>query len=153
MAGEMIKGETALAYEYFLLFLALDPVTRSCAPLSGIEVAGKNRLPSVIRRWHFNHDWDNRVNKWDIERSRAALKAFILRRNVDLETFIDNDYTILQNAQQIVIKKMVKLRNEKDPSATEFRTLMLGYGVVREGLKDLIGIFDNEADDASRSEG
>ena len=151
MAGERIKGETDLSYTYFEIYRDLDPKQRSVEALCAYEVQGKKRTHTVFARWYRNHDWANRVNQWDIERSRSALRAFILRRNKDLEKFIDDDFTIMKAAQQIVIKKTLKLSKQEDPNATEFRTTMLGYQVVREGLKDLIGIFNQEVENAARS--
>lgn len=151
MAGEQIKGETPLAYEYFQIFLSLPPKERSTPALCAYQVLGKKRTGTVFTRWHKKYDWENRANQWDIARSRDALRAFILRRNDDLEEEIDAQFTIMVAARQFVVKKMIKLNKEKDGSATEFRTTMLGYQVVRDGLKDLIGIFDKEVEDASKT--
>ena len=150
MAGERIPKESDVAYQYFEIFRDLPPNERSIENTSSHTVEGKKRHRSLIGRWHKKYDWADRVNRWDIERSREALKAFILRRNKDLEKFIEDDFTILKAAQQIVIKKTLKLSKQDDPSATEFRTTMLGYAAVREGLKDLIGIFDKEVEEAVR---
>jgi len=152
VAGEQIKGESPLAYEYFKIFRDLPHAKRNLNALCVYEVFGKKRTQTVFARWHKKHDWANRVNLWDIERSRDALRAFITRRNKDLEKFIDDDFTITRSAQQIVIKVVLKLSKEKNPSATEFRTLMLGYAPVRTALKDLIGIFDKEVEDANAAQ-
>jgi len=149
VAGEQIKGESPLAYEYFKIFRDLPHNERNLRALCGHEVDNKKRTLHVFGRWHKKHDWAARVNQWDIDRSRDALRAFILLRNDDLKKFLDDDFTIMKAAQQIAIKKTLKLSKEEDPSATEFRTTMLGYQVVRDGLKDLIGIFDKETDDAN----
>tara|TARA_Y100000310_G_scaffold54727_1_gene50152 strand:+ start:7806 stop:8261 length:456 start_codon:yes stop_codon:yes gene_type:complete len=151
VAGERIKGESHAAYEAFQIFRDTDPKSRTIDAVCGYEVDGKKRQRSVLGRWHKRHDWAGRAAQWDIERSRDALRAFILRRNGDLEKFIDDDFTIMKAAQQIVIKKTLKLSKQEDPNATEFRTTMLGYQVVREGLKDLIGIFNQEVENAARS--
>lgn len=151
MAGEQIKGESPLAYEYFKIFRDFPHAKRNTSALCAFEVFGKKRTGTVFTRWHKNHDWANRVNLWDIERSRDALRAFITRRNKDLEKFIDDDFTITKASQQIVIKTVLRLSQEKNPSATEFRTVILGYAAVRTALKDLIGIFDKEVEDAAKT--
>jgi len=152
VAGEQLKGESPLAYEYFKIFRDFPHEKRNLRALCTHEVYNKKRTLRVFGRWHKKHDWANRVNLWDIERSRDALRAFITRRNKDLEKFIDDDFIITKASQQIVIKTVLRLSKEKNPSATEFRTLMLGYAPVRTALKDLIGIFDKEVEDANTSQ-
>jgi len=152
VAGEQIKGESPLAYKYFQIFRDLSPTERNLRELCRHEVGGRKRTHKVFDRWSSNHDWIHRVNQWDIARSRDALKAFILRRNDDLEEEIDAQFTIMVAARKFVVKKVLKLSKEKDGSATEFRTTMLGYSVVRDALKDLLGIFDKEVEDASKTQ-
>lgn len=151
MSGERIKGESDLAYQYFQIFRDLPPAERNLRELCRHEVGGKKRTHRVFDRWSSNYDWVKRINQWDRDRASDAMASIILRRNADIEKFVDSTFTVMTAAQTIVTKKMVKMSKEKDPSAVEFRTVMMGYTPVREWLKDLIGFLDKATDDAVRT--
>ena len=87
--------------------------------------------------------WSNRVQDWDIDRSRDQLRVVITQHNKELSDFIDKDFQIATSAQRLVQDKLDRMGESDELNSYEFRQMMMGYREAREFLKDLIGVFES----------
>lgn len=152
MAGERIKGETALSYEYFCLYRDQEPGKRSLRDLVAHEVDGKKRVLQQFGKWSTQHNWQERVGQWDIDRTETVYRKVVRTRQSDIRKMLAEWFTISKLEHRIyneflseIIKRhgLTKTWENFDPK--RWRQASLAYNTSREHMKELIGFNDEEA--------
>jgi hypothetical protein len=73
-----IRGETALAFEYFKQYCFLG-LSRSHQKLTEIEVGGKRRKRAQFGKWSVKYHWMERVRAYDAARSEQEFALMIAK--------------------------------------------------------------------------
>lgn len=146
MVGERAKGESTLAYDYFCIYRDMRP--RSLEKLAEKRVRGKTRTATMFKRWSKKHNWQDRVRDWDIELSREIALTARLKRQQEVEEFLDADFVMGRAIQRLAMQAIKELREKGECSfnTLQFRQVTMAYKEGRSNLKELIGFLDADAD-------
>jgi hypothetical protein len=144
VAGERIKGETALAYSYFELYRDMPADSRSHAHLCSIIVEGKKRGIKQVQRWSSDYNWKERIADWDIAKNKEVLRGYLKKYGDDFRGHLQAHMVILKSFQMVASRIAKRLSDETKPDVKEFRQAVLGYQPVGQMLNDLLGIFSPE---------
>jgi len=119
---EQKEGESAVAYEAFAVYRNMG------ADRSYVKVAQKLRKSStLINRWGSTHNWQKRVEEWDIEQDRLLLKT-LERDRVKMRKFHADV------ARAMVLKGVAQLNNAPPNTKTAQRdaVTMINSGMDNE---------------------
>ena len=137
-----MRGESALAYEYFQIYCEMPAAARSLRALCDRVVTGKKRSEAVFKRWSVQHDWQSRVSAYDAEVERAAAAELFARRRSEISDFIEKDLQVSRMAQEICLREFQALSEAESVDVSELRQLAMAYSQSREWVKELIGILE-----------
>lgn len=141
MDNGRLPGETVLAYTYFEMYRDAGD-TRSLEALGNLEVTGKKRSVSMIKKWSAQYDWGERVAAFDAEVARRAADALLMRRASEIEAFIETDMNIASRVQALCLNQLQALESETDIG--ELRQLVLTYKEARLWMMELTGALEED---------
>lgn len=139
MENGRLSGESKLAYSYFEVYRDAGD-ERSLEALGNLEVGGKQRSVSMIKKWSSQYDWGERVAEFDAEAARLAADALLTRRASEIEAFIETDMNIASRVQALCLNQLQAL--ETDTDIGELRQLVLTYKEARLWMMELTGALE-----------
>ena len=141
MENGRLPGESQLAYSYFEIYRDAGD-GRSLETLGNVEVTGKKRSVSMIKKWSTQYDWGERVAAFDAEIARRAADELLRRRASEIEAFIEADMKIASRVQALCLNQLQVLEAETDIG--ELRQLVLTYKEARLWMMELTGALEEE---------
>lgn len=141
MENGRLSGESKLAYRYFEVYRDAGD-GRSLESLGNLEVAGKQRSVSMIKKWSSQYDWGERVAAFDADVARRAADDLFRRRASEIEAFIESDMKIASRVQALCLKQLQDLETDTDISA--LRQLVLTYKEARLWMMELTGALEED---------
>ena len=141
MENGRLPGETELAYSYFELYRDAGE-GRSLDALGNLEVTGKKRSVSTIKKWSAQNNWGHRVAEFDAEAARRAAVALTERRASEIEAFIEADMEIAARVQALCHDKLLAM--EIDNNFAELRQLVSTYKEARVWMMELTGALEGD---------
>ena len=150
---ERQPSESDKAYAAFCCYRDLPPAERSldlAYQQKQRQNSGKKkrvRHPRWWSEWSTKFNWVERVKAFDAVQQRKALVKVAARRQKDIEAFVNTDMLVSQGIQRIVSRKIAELMKQpiEALNATELRLLAMAYDASRGWAKELIGLFDEQA--------
>ncbi len=141
MENGRLPGESVLAYTYFELYRDAGE-GRSLEALGNLEVTGKKRSVSMIKKWSAQNNWGQRIAEFDAEVARRAAVALTARRASEIEAFIEADMEIASRVQALCRDKLQAMEAETDIG--ELRQLVSTYKEARLWMMELTGALEGD---------
>lgn len=153
MAGEKLDKERQIEYVAFCMYRDME-LPRDIRGIRQQPVSGKIYSERTWFRWNAKNDWQTRITAWDAEVALKIKTQQIKRRHKDIEEFVTQDFAIGKLSQLFVKQQLSLLAQDGHVTADvrAYRTLMMGYALSRENLKELIGFMNTEVEKCVNAE-
>lgn len=144
-----IKNESKSCFDLFVQFRDIGPSrTLELLHRNFTKLHQKKKVSlRTIKTYSAKYHWIERAAEYDAAVARRTARQLFLKRQEEIDAFIEKDFKIAKDIQGLVERELDKLKEQSEIDVRQLRHISVAYRDSRLWVQEILGLLgDGESE-------